>query len=220
TTMSNTRQGIIFSEIGDGGTRCVTRISGTKRRRDIDKTLFNIKIIFLQIIDQHLFGLEFLISKLRMVIQLFTNMNEIIFNCFKFFNKIFHYSFLLVGCYFVVWIGLPLCAVVLFYGPLTLSMCLHLVQCAVILFYVPSSRSMCRYSVLCAFISFNVPLFCSMDLHLALCSVVLFYGPSSHSMFRPPVLWTSTSLYVNLYVHMNNYTSICINIHTPIINVN
>src|SRR5699024_2630322 len=209
TTMSNTRQGIIFSEIGDGGTRCVTRISGTKRRRDIDKTLFNIKIIFLQIIDQHLFGLEFLISKLRMVIQLFTNMNEIIFNCFKFFNKVFHYSFLLVGCYFVVWIGLPLCAVVLFYGPLTLSMCLHLVQCAVILFYVPSSRSMCRYSVLCAFISFNVPLFCSMCLHLVQCAIILFYGPSSCSMFRRSVLWAFISFYVPSSCSMDRHLTLC-----------
>src|SRR5699024_2723774 len=97
---------------------------------------------------------------------------------------------------------------------------LHLALCAVVLFYVPSSRSMCHCSVLWAFNSFYVPLFCSMDLHFALCSFFLFYGPLSRSMFRPPVLWTSTSLYVNLYVYMNNYTSICINIHTPIINVN
>src|SRR5699024_2373077 len=89
---------------------------------------------------------------------------------------------------------LVLCAIVLFYGPSSCSMCHHSVLwtfiplCAIVLFYGASSRSMCHRFVLLRFLFFYVPSFRSLDLHLVQCVIVLFYGPSSFSLCRPPVL--------------------------------
>src|SRR5699024_11914829 len=66
---------------------------------------------------------------------------------------------------------LVLCAIVLFYGPSSCSMCHHSVLwtfiplCAIFLFYVLSPLSMCRHSVLLPFLLFYMPVFHFIDLY-------------------------------------------------------
>src|SRR5699024_2303757 len=125
--------------------------------------------------------------------------------------SIIHFSLLVV----VLFYGYSFCFIDCFD-----AMCRYLVLCAIVLFYGPSSRSMCHHSVLWTFILFNVPLFCSMALYLYLCAVVLFYGPSSCSMCHHSVLWPFISFYVpsscSIARHLNQcnfYTQLWIFIH-------
>src|SRR5699024_7891769 len=88
---------------------------------------------------------------------------------------------------------LCLCAVILFYVPLFLSMDLHFVLCAVISVYGPLFCSMDCYSGLLVIVLFYVPLFQSMCHRSVLWTVISIYVPSFRSMCRHPILWTVLS---------------------------